>query len=161
MKVPLAHGREKSCWFMNSSQCRELDRIEKEPMEVERRIHNIADSRRNPEYSVNRSNFQKELSSSQCTTTLYGVNKETKDCLLRIPKNVADVQEDSRTDIGCFLGLNHQKMVRNSHVQRNGKWDRVAEDVMLNFSESGHPVFRGSTGLERGDLKMQTKRKLS
>ena len=26
----------------------------------------------------------------------------------------------------------------------NGKWDRVAEDMMLNFSESGHPVFRGS-----------------
>ena len=33
----------------------------------------------------------------------------------------------------------------------NGKWDRVAEDMMLNFSESGHPVFRASSALERGD----------
>ena len=36
-------------WFMNSVQCRELDRIDGEPMEIEwkfPRIHNIADSRR-------------------------------------------------------------------------------------------------------------------
>ena len=38
----------------------------------------------------------------------------------------------------------------------NGKWDRVAEDMMLNFSESGHRVFLGSNALERGDLKKQT-----
>ena len=39
----------------------------------------------------------------------------------------------------------------------NGKWDRVAEDMMLNFSESGHPVFRSSSALERGDLKRKGK----
>ena len=32
---------------------------------------------------------------------------------------------------------------------------------MLNFSESGHPVFRGSSALERGDLKSKGKGKLS
>ena len=25
----------------------------------------------------------------------------------------------------------------------NGEGDRVAEDMVINFSESGHPVFRG------------------
>ena len=32
---------------------------------------------------------------------------------------------------------------------------------MLTFIESGHPVFRGSSALERGDLKCKGKRKLS
>ena len=39
--------------------------------------------------------------------------------------------------------------------------DRVAEDMMLNFSESGHPVFRGSSALERGSLRSKGGGKLS
>ena len=32
---------------------------------------------------------------------------------------------------------------------------------MINFSESGHPVFRGSSALERGALRSKEKGKLS
>ena len=32
---------------------------------------------------------------------------------------------------------------------------------MINFSESGHPVFRGSSALERGDLKSKGEGHLS
>ena len=32
---------------------------------------------------------------------------------------------------------------------------------MINFSESGHPVFRGSSAFESGDLKSKRKGKLS
>ena len=39
--------------------------------------------------------------------------------------------------------------------------DNVAEIMMINFSESGHPVFRGSSALERGDLKSKGKGKSS
>ena len=42
----------------------------------------------------------------------------------------------------------------------NGKWDRVAEDMMLNISESGHPVIRESSALERGALKSKGEGKL-
>ena len=31
---------------------------------------------------------------------------------------------------------------------------------MLNFSDSGHTVFRGSRALERGELKIRRKRKI-
>ena len=31
--------------------------------------------------------------------------------------------------------------------------------MMLNFAESGHPVFRATSALERGELKKQRKRK--
>ena len=31
--------------------------------------------------------------------------------------------------------------------------EKTAEGIMLNFAESGHPIFRASSALERGDLK--------
>ena len=43
----------------------------------------------------------------------------------------------------------------------NGEWDRVAEDMMINFSQSGQPVFRESSALERGELKSKGGGKLS
>ena len=71
------------------------------------------------------------------------------------------MRKDSRTDIGRFLGLD-QKRSGTEHIHKpNGKWDRVAEDMMLNFSESGHSIFRASSALERGDLKSKGKGKLS
>ena len=33
------------------------------------------------------------------------------------------------------------------------EWDRVAELMMIKFSESGHPVFRATSPLSRGTLK--------
>ena len=35
----------------------------------------------------------------------------------------------------------------------DGEWDKTAEDMMLNFAESGHPFFHASSALERGQLK--------
>ena len=34
-----------------------------------------------------------------------------------------------------------------------GKWDRVAELMMVNFEESGHPIFRATSPFSRGSLK--------
>ena len=43
----------------------------------------------------------------------------------------------------------------------NGEWDNVAEIMMLNFSESGHTVFRGPSALERGNSKNKGEGKLT
>ena len=45
-------------------------------------------------------------------------------------------------------------MVRDQHTHKpDGQWDRVAKDMLLNFAESGHPIFRGTSAIERGILK--------
>ena len=54
-------------------------------------------------------NPQDESSSCQCTMKMYGWKKETKNCVLRIPKPWEKMQEDSRTDIGRFLGLDQKR----------------------------------------------------
>ena len=42
-----------------------------------------------------------------------------------------------------------------------GEWNRVAELMMSHFEESGHPVFRCSSLLYRGTLKIKVGGKLS
>ena len=42
-----------------------------------------------------------------------------------------------------------------------GEWDRVAEQMMLTFAESKHPVFRSTSPLSRGVLKSKGGGKLS
>ena len=42
-----------------------------------------------------------------------------------------------------------------------GEWDRIAEQMMLTFAESGHPIFRSTSPLSRGTLKSKGGGKLS
>ena len=42
-----------------------------------------------------------------------------------------------------------------------GEWDRIAEKMMLGFAESGHPIFRATSPLSRGQLQSKGHGKLS
>ena len=42
-----------------------------------------------------------------------------------------------------------------------GEWDNMAERMMLEFAESGHPIFRATNPLSRGRLKSKGHGKLS
>ena len=42
-----------------------------------------------------------------------------------------------------------------------GIWDYIAEKLLLEFAESGHPIFRATTPLSRGNLKSKGHGKLS
>ena len=78
--------------------------------------------------------------------TLYGEKKGNKELCVENSLNVAGSGKK-------WYGIHTYKP--------NGEWDNVAEIMMINFCESGHPVFRGSSALERGDLKSKGKGKLS
>ena len=53
-----------------------------------------------------------------------------------------------------FLGLGSEKKWYSTYIDRpQGEWDRVAEQMMVEFSESGHPVLRATSPLSRGTLK--------
>ena len=65
--------------------------------------------------------FRKMMNEMQCEPTgcmifvsmyndiVWEKKKETKNCVLRIPKPWEEMQEDSRTDIGRFLGLDQKR----------------------------------------------------
>ena len=53
-----------------------------------------------------------------------------------------------------FLGLGPEKKWYSiSEDSPQGEWDKIAELMMLKFGESGHPVFRATSPLSRGQLK--------
>ena len=41
-----------------------------------------------------------------------------------------------------------------------GIWDHITEKMLLEFAESGHPIFRAKTPLSRGILKSKRARKI-
>ena len=65
--------------------------------------------------------------------------------------------EDSRKDVVRFQG--ERIWYGTRHHKPSGEWGKTAEGMMLNFAESGHPVFRATSALERGDLKSKGKGK--
>ena len=60
-----------------------------------------------------------------------------------------------------FIGPGSEKKWCPSENSPQGAWDHVAEDMLLRFAESGHPIFRSTTPLSRGKLKGKGKGKVS
>ena len=83
--------------------------------------------------------------------TLIGENRGNKE-------NCVANTQSSRKDIGHFEGLDPRRNgaePMSTNLMENG--EKTAEGMMLNFAESGHPVFRARSGLERGELKSKGK----
>ena len=60
-----------------------------------------------------------------------------------------------------FLWPGSEKKWYGTHTRTNRMDNGVAEVMMLNFSDTGHPVFRASSALQRGDLKSKRTGNLS
>ena len=60
-----------------------------------------------------------------------------------------------------FIGPGSEKKWYPSENSPQGEWDHVAEDMLLRFAESGHPIFRATTPLSRGQLKSKGKGKVT
>ena len=61
-----------------------------------------------------------------------------------------------------FLGPGSEKKWYSiSEDSPQGEWDKMAEKMMVTLAESGHPVFRATSPLSRGQLKSKGGGKLS
>ena len=82
--------------------------------------------------------------------TLKRENEETERIVLRILFKIADYARKFPSGRWSFLGPGCGKKWYGTHVNKpDGEWDKTAEGIMLNFAESGHPVFRASSALEK------------
>ena len=64
-------------------------------------------------------------------------------------------------DQWSFIGPGSEKKWYPSENSPQGAWDQIAEEMLLEFAESGHPIFRATTPLSRGQLKSKGRGKLS
>ena len=60
-----------------------------------------------------------------------------------------------------FIGPGSEKKWYPSENSPQRAWDLVAEEMLLLFAESGHPIFRSTTPLSRRQLKSKGKGKMS
>ena len=50
---------------------------------------------------------------------------------------------DSCVDIGRFWDLGQRRNGAGTHFEKpDGNWDKIAEQKMINYAESGHPIWR-------------------
>ena len=68
-------------------------------------------------------------------------------------------------DLELVNGLSLDQVLRKSgilpKIARKESGDRIADDMLLEFAKSGHPIFRATTPLSRGKLKSKGKGKVS
>ena len=52
-----------------------------------------------------------------------------------------------------FIGPGSEKKCYSAENSPQGAWDHIADEILLEFAESGHPTFRATTPLSRCILK--------
>ena len=60
-----------------------------------------------------------------------------------------------------FVVPGSEKKWYSSENSPQGAWDHIAEEMLLEFAESGCPIFRATTPLSRSKLKSKRNGKLS
>ena len=89
--------------------------------------------------------------------------KTTKKNVWQLPNSFLYLQEDLEKDNGHSLVLVLRKSgtLSVSEDSPQGIWDNIAKSMLVEFAESGCPIFRATTPLSRGQLKSKGHGKLS
>ena len=87
--------------------------------------------------------------------------KDNKDECLRNAESVKVFARRFGIGQWSFIGPGSEKKWYSSENSPQGAWDNIAEQMLLEFAESGHPIFRATTPLSRCSLKSKGRGKLS
>ena len=158
-------------WFRSSSECRALDTIDGEPMEFEWNIFpgftTLQLCYKVQEFLSNRSTEPEDFTGriifmSMFNDISWGSKENERECELNA-QLVSMYAKRFSPGKWSFLGPGSEKKKWYSthEYKPQGEWDRVAEQMMMEFSESGHPVFRVTSPLSRGMLESKGGGKLS
>ena len=139
-------------WFKSSPEYRTLDRIDGEPITFELNIfpgfNTLQLSQEDQELLLKDGSYP-----CGCSMTSHGDQKTTRENAIQMLNSFLYLQEDSEQDNGHFSVI--------SEDSPQGEWDKMAEKMMATLAESGHPVFRATSPLSRGQLKSKGGGKLS
>ena len=87
--------------------------------------------------------------------------KDNKDECLRNAESVKVFARRFGIGQWSFNGPGSEKKWYSSENSPQGAWDNIAEQMLLEFAESGHPTFRATTPLSSCILKSKGRGKLS
>ena len=149
-------------WFETSHGCRNFDRIDGEPMEFEWNIFTGFNTLQLSEevkrlllrLGETRENFTGRIIFMSMFNDISWRSKDNeKECLANA-KLVSLYAKRFGKGQWSFIGPgSEKKWYCISEDSPQGVWDNMAERMLLEFAESGHPIFRATSPLSRGRLK--------
>ena len=86
--------------------------------------------------------------------------KDNKDECLKNAESVKALARRFGIGQWSFFGPGSEKKWYSSENSPQGAWDNIAEKMLLEIAESGHPIFRATTPLSRCALKSRRARKI-
>ena len=156
-------------WFKSSSEYRTLDRIDGEPMEFEWNIFpgftTLQLSQEDQESLLRLSETQENFTGRIIFMSMFNdISWGSKD-------NKKECESNAQLVFLCakrfgagqwsFLGPGSEKKWSSISEVHKVNGTKMAEKMMLEFAESGHPVFRATSPLSRGKPKSKGGGKLS
>ena len=153
-------------WFKSSLEYRTLDRIDGGPIEFVSRIHYVAAQSRSARVTVEINETPQKFTGriilmSMFNDISWGSRDNKKEC-----ESNAQLVSLFAKRFGAgqwsFLGPGSEKKWYSiGEDSPQEEWDKMAVKMMVTLAESGHPVFRATSPLSRGQLKSKGGGKLS
>ena len=164
------HGDKDWSGSQSTQEYRTLDRIDGEPMEFE---WNISPGFNTLQFCIKVQEFMSKMSGKPEEFTrriifmsmFNDISLGSKDNKIECESNdqlVSLFAKRFGARQWSFLGPGSEKKWYSiSEDSPQGEWDKMAENMMVTFAESGHPVFRATSPLSRGQIKSKGGGKLS
>ena len=162
--------KERTGWIIPDQSYRDYDEINGEPTEFEWNIFpgfttlqlcsKVTDllcrSGETPETFPRRILFMSMFNDISCD------KKDNEEECVASAKVVTILAQKFGTGQWSFIGpFSEKKWYSMEENSPQGIWDEIAERMLLEFAESGCPIFRATTPLSRGQLKSKVHGKLS
>ena len=157
-------------WFKSSPEYRALDRIDGEPMEFEWNIFPVFSTLQLcskvqeslSRLSVEPEKFTGRLIFMSIVNDTHGDLRTKQRMRIKCSIRFSLCEKIFNRTMVTFLGPGSEKKWSSIHEDNpQGEWERIAQQIMLTFAESKHPVFRSTSPLSRGVLKSRGGGKLS
>ena len=161
---PIATWKSKIKLYSETNYFREMNRIDGTPKEFEWKIflgittfgllEKIQNLLRDSQCECE--NFKGRIIFMSMYNDIESDRKETKDICEHNSQAVPDYARKCPRGHWSFLGIRSEKKWYGTYSGRpDGSWDKLADQMMMNFSESGHAIFRASSAFdfERGELR--------
>ena len=157
-------------WIINEKSYRDYDGINGEPTEFEwnifpgfttlqlcdKIIDLLSKLGETPETFTGRILFMSMFNDISCD------RKDNKDECLANVKVVSILAKKFGIGQWSFIGpCSENKWYSMEENSPQGIWDHIADEMLLEFAESGHPIFRPTTPLSRGNIRSKGHGKLS
>ena len=149
-------------WFKSSSEYRALDTIDGEPMAFEwnifpkfttlqlcNKVHEFLSG-----MSTEREDFTGRIMFMSMLNDISSQDNE-QECELSAQLVSMYAKRFSPGRWSFLLPGSEKKWYSTHEYKPQGERDRVAEQMMMEFSESGHPVFRATIPLSRENAQKQ------